>query len=89
MGSIIVAPALHAWYALLIRLFPQATTTAALKRVAMDQLVFAPTFIPTFFVGLQFLDGDFDVEKIRSKVEAVYVNTLLANWVLWIPAQVR
>ena len=120
-------------------MFPQATTSAALKRLACDQLIFAPTFIPTFFIGLQFLDGDFDLNKVRShrvrafitalrfyatpcmcvvvladvmitsqltcchampfptslpsqirqKLEADYVETLLANWALWVPAQVR
>lgn len=51
-------------YGLLGRMFPAQTTASVLQRLAMDQLVFAPSFIPIFFVQLQFLDGDFDTGKV-------------------------
>lgn len=62
------------------------------KRLIVDQSVFAPTFIPIFFTGLQFLDLNFDVADIKAKLEADYLDTLVANWQLvspwWCPGAV-
>ena len=83
LGAVLIGPALHHWYSFLIRTFPAQTTAGALKRLALDQALFAPTFIPLFFGGLQFLDGNFDLGQIRRKLEADYVDTLIANWMVW------
>jgi len=86
LGGVVVGPALHHWYSFLVRFSPAQTTAGALKRLALDQLVFAPTFIPVFFSGLQFLDGNFDLKQLRGKLERDYVDTLVANYLLWVPA---
>jgi hypothetical protein len=49
-------------------MFPAQTTASVLQRLAMDQLIFAPSFIPIFFVQLQFLDGDFDTGKVMIRL---------------------
>lgn len=59
---------------------------STVKRLLVDQSCFAPVFIPVFFTGLQFLDGNFDANDIKAKLEADYVDTLIANWQLWVPA---
>jgi hypothetical protein len=40
---------------------------AVLGRVALDQLGFAPAFLPAFWLGLQLLDGDLDVSHVRPR----------------------
>jgi hypothetical protein len=86
LGGVVVGPALHHWYSFLIRFSPAQTTAGALKRLVVDQLVFAPTFIPVFFSGLQFLDGNFDLGQLKGKLERDYMDTLVANWMVWVPA---
>jgi hypothetical protein len=55
-GVVLVGPALHFWYLTLSRLVPAATTAGAVMRLALDQLVFAPVFLATFFVALLTLE---------------------------------
>lgn len=86
LGGVLVGPALHHWYSFLIRLAPVQNTSGALKRLAVDQCIFAPAFIPVFFSGLQFLDGNFDMDQLRRKLKRDYKETLIANWAVWIPA---
>lgn len=64
-------------------MIPAATTKAAVQRLALDQTVFGPAFIPVFFTALFTLEGKSD--KIVPHLKENYVDTLFTNWKLWIP----
>lgn len=58
---------------------------AVAKRLALDQLGFAPTFLPIFFTALLTLEGD--VAKVPKKIEEEWWPAVKTNWVVWVPAQ--
>ena len=45
LGTVVVAPCVHAWYSFLNRVVPGMGVAAVTKRVALDQLVFTPCFL--------------------------------------------
>ena len=57
LGGALIGPALHLWYGTLNRIIPQQTTAGALKRLALDQFVFAGPFIATFMSSALTLNG--------------------------------
>ncbi|TMW58708.1 hypothetical protein Poli38472_010267 [Pythium oligandrum] len=85
LGGVVVAPILHVWYRFMSTTIPGLGTQAVLKRLAMDQLGFAPTFLPIFFTMLLTLEGV--PETIPEKVRTEWWPTTKANWVVWVPAQ--
>ncbi|ORY02721.1 hypothetical protein K493DRAFT_79694 [Basidiobolus meristosporus CBS 931.73] len=95
------APLFNAWYTFLDKRFPmptgQTTTVgkyglknpavrALIKRVATDQILFAPFAIALFFVSISLLEGA-SMEGIKTKFEKAYVPGLLGNYQLWPLAQ--
>lgn len=58
VGAAYLAPVLHTWYGFLTRRFPGTAASAVVKRVALDQLVFAPVFLASFLSIVMLLDGN-------------------------------
>jgi len=90
MGAFFIAPATHYWYGFLNRMVPFQPAVSkfvtSAKRVILDQLMFAPIFIPAFFAALGGLEGK-GIEEIKSKVAADTYPTYLTNLGVWVPAQ--
>jgi protein Mpv17 len=57
LGGVVIGPSLHFWYNALHKFLPAQTTAGALMRLAADQLVFAPTFIPFVFGVILSMEG--------------------------------
>lgn len=68
-----------------MRTFPAATAADALKRLAMDQFLYAPVFIGVFTSSLMALDGR--LAEIPNKLRNQWPGLVVANWKLWMPAQ--
>lgn len=85
MNGALVSPVLHLWYRFLGATVPGVATPAIAKRLAMDQLGFAPTFLPVFFSTLLALEGQAD--RIPDKLRQDWWPTTRANWTVWVPAQ--
>ena len=83
LGGALVGPTLHYWYGFLNRIVPGTGTGPALKRLAVDQTIFAASFIPIFMGSALTLEGKFD--EIVPRVSKEWFPALLANWSLWIP----
>ncbi|KAH9086862.1 hypothetical protein Ae201684P_000280 [Aphanomyces euteiches] len=49
LGGVFIAPTLHVWYGFLNRVVVGTTTKAVATRLVLDQFVFSPTFLATFF----------------------------------------
>ncbi|KAJ8913559.1 hypothetical protein NQ315_017110 [Exocentrus adspersus] len=57
------------------------------KKVAVDQLLFAPTFLLIFLVGLKTMEGE-DMKTIKKELCAKYKDIVFANWKIWPAVQV-
>jgi len=77
---------MHFWYGAVMRWFPGSSVSAVVKRVALDQFVCAPLVIPTFLTGLWIMEGK-EMEEIWPSLQEQVPSTTVANWALWIPAQ--
>ncbi len=83
LGGVLVAPALHTWYATLIDRIPGGAAPQVAKRVLCDQLLFAPLMLPTFMGAMLVLEGKPDP---LAEIERAYWPALVANWKIWTPA---
>lgn len=84
LGGVLVAPTLHAWYSFLHRRLPGDAMATVGRRLLLDQLAFAPTFIPSFMMTLLLLEGHAHPAR---KVRHEWWPAMLVNWQLWVPAQ--
>ena len=81
----VVAPFQFKWLQFLSRAFPltaASATVPALKRVAMDQLVFAPVGLTAFFTYMTYAEGG-DSPAVGKRLSHVLLPTLKANYMLW------
>jgi len=86
LGFALVAPVCHVWYASLMERIPGSGMKQIASRVVLDQFFFAPLFLPTWMLNLWMLEGksaDYVMKEMPIKVPP----TVVANWVLWVPAQ--
>ena len=87
-GFILQAPWNHYYYQLLDGALPPTadpfTATTGIK-VVIDQFVQAPVFTVLIFGFLGLLEGK-TTDEIKKQLDEDYVDTMLANWKLWVPA---
>jgi peroxisomal membrane protein 2 len=86
LGILLVGPVIHFWYGTLMNIFPGNSTGAVIKRVLLDQFFFSPLFLPTFLSSLWFMEGK-SMDRIESCLYSTIPTSIVANWILWIPAQ--
>lgn len=85
-----MAPVQFKWFQLLGRVFPLskgAATSAAMKRVACDQLIFAPVGLACFFTFMTVAEGG-GRRAVSRKIRDVYLPALRANYILWPAVQI-
>ena len=87
LGIVLIGPVIHVWYGTVTRWFPGQSASAVIKRVALDQMFFSPMFLPTFLSGLWLLEGK-DVDQVLLALRHTLPTTIVANWGLWVPAQI-
>ncbi|CZT24574.1 probable peroxisomal membrane protein MPV17 and related proteins [Ramularia collo-cygni] len=85
-----MAPVQHKWFGMLHRLFPIENgkgTANALRRVALDQFIFAPIGLAVFFTFMTVAEGGGRRAVVR-KFQDVYLPSLKANFIVWPLVQV-
>lgn len=85
-----MAPLQYKWFSFLSRAFPITKTSAfapAMKRVAFDQLIFAPFGIACFFTVMTIAEGG-GRRAVAHKLRDMYIPTLKANFMIWPAVQV-
>ncbi|XP_066560808.1 mitochondrial inner membrane protein Mpv17 isoform X2 [Amia ocellicauda] len=87
IGFCFVGPVLGGWYKALDKLVPGASKTVALKKMILDQAVFAPCFLGCFLTITGTLNG-LTVEKNLTKLKRDYPDALISNYYLWPPVQI-
>jgi peroxisomal membrane protein 2 len=86
VGGVLVGPSLHFWYGTLLRLVPGGSLRDVAKRVALDQLVFAPPFTAACFGFISALDMR-GIAALKAQLRQQWSDAVIANWKLWTPAQ--
>ncbi|RGB34606.1 hypothetical protein C1646_624383 [Rhizophagus diaphanus] len=82
-GLCIAGPSTAIWYRTLDRVITiKNPMLGLLTRVTLDQAIFAPCFITTFFVGQALLEGQ-ENSQILEKLGDTFVPTLINNYKLW------
>lgn len=87
LNFFVVPPLMHYWYGLLATKVVGTTFFASVKRVVLDQALFAPFIISIFFSVNLFLNNELNGEVFSNKMQNDFVPTLLANYSVWVPAQ--
>ncbi|KOS22421.1 Protein sym1 [Escovopsis weberi] len=85
-----MAPVQFRWFKFLERTFPMSKTSAfgpAMKRVAFDQLIFAPFGVGVFFTVMTLAEGG-NRRAVTNKLRDMYLPTLKANYAVWPMVQV-
>lgn len=85
-----MAPVQFKWFRFLERIFPITKTSAfgpAMKRVAFDQLIFAPFGVGIFFTAMTIAEGG-GRRAVTHKLKDMYIPTLKANYVVWPAVQI-
>ena len=90
VGMYYVGPLLHLNYSKILPSLVAGSSKAsssaiALKKLAFDQLVFAPCMTAGFFLVMNTLQGN-PLEKAFYDIRTKFKTTMIANWQLWIPA---
>ncbi|KAF3929264.1 hypothetical protein AA313_de0206153 [Arthrobotrys entomopaga] len=87
----VMAPAQFTWFKFLGKTFPIPPNSAAmgpaLKRVACDQLIFAPVGLAGFFTFMTIAEGG-RRKEIENKFSNVYMSALRSNYMLWPAVQI-
>jgi hypothetical protein len=86
IGVFMSGPGLHYWYGMLTRFISVPGMGGVFLRTAADQLVFTPLGVIGFFVVLLNLEGR--QAELADKLQKDVVETVLANWKVWIPFQI-
>ncbi|GAP82815.1 putative vacuolar membrane protein [Rosellinia necatrix] len=85
-----MAPIQFKWFGFLSRAFPITKTSAfipALKRVAVDQIAFAPVSVALFFSVMTIAEGG-GRRAVALKLKDMYMPTLKANYMVWPAVQI-
>lgn len=75
-------PALRIWYGLLNKHVGSSGKTVALKKVFIDQAVFAPTFLFFLLVAVGAMQGK-SWESIQDDIQTNYFDILKTNYYVW------
>ncbi|CDW91795.1 mpv17 pmp22 family protein [Stylonychia lemnae] len=82
-GTFFIAPLLHLSYSIVLpRLVPELTTVGAIKKLALDQLVFAPVVVTMFYPVINFIEGkpfQQSIEDLKNK----FIPTMITNYKIW------
>ncbi|XP_056873024.1 protein Mpv17 isoform X1 [Takifugu flavidus] len=87
IGFFFVGPVIGSWYKVLDRLVVGGGKSAAMKKMLVDQLCFAPCFLAAFFCVSGSLNGLTLEENVR-KLKRDYTDALISNYYLWPPVQI-
>uniref|UniRef100_A0A7G3AF19 Mitochondrial inner membrane protein Mpv17 n=1 Tax=Lutzomyia longipalpis TaxID=7200 RepID=A0A7G3AF19_LUTLO len=83
IGLFMAGPGLRFWYGILDKhIHGRNVKIKTLKKVALDQLIFAPTFMLAFLGVLGVMKGQ-ALPEIEDKIRADYVDILKTNYCIW------
>ncbi|XP_051159266.1 protein Mpv17 [Leptopilina boulardi] len=82
IGFFLAGPATRTWYGILDKYIGSKGGIVTLKKVAFDQLLFAPVFLCALIVVIGILQGN-EIDNIKLKLKNEYPDILVSNYKLW------
>ncbi|XP_022909412.1 mitochondrial inner membrane protein Mpv17 [Onthophagus taurus] len=82
LGFFLVGPTTSTWYRFLARKIVSTNTRGTLKKVVLDQCVFAPSFIVVLLYAIGLAKGN-ESEMIISDIKNNYKDVLITNYKLF------
>ncbi|XP_034943333.1 protein Mpv17 [Chelonus insularis] len=82
IGFCIGGPATRTWYGILDKYIGSKGNTVVLKKVACDQLLFAPTFIVILLSSIGLMQGN-NIDGVKRKISNEYEDILINNYKIW------
>ncbi|KAI4465855.1 peroxisomal membrane protein 2 pxmp2 mpv17 [Holotrichia oblita] len=82
LGIILIGPVCAQWFRFLASKIGTKGSTVALKKVALDQLCFAPCMMFVFLTTLNTLQRN-PWEETKRHIKANYVDIMIANYKVW------
>ena len=87
-GLLIIGPTFHVWYDMFLsKVFLQRTMKVALKKVVLDQGLFAPAFLVVFYCSLGLLELS-PVKKTVARLKTEFVPNMAVNYSIWPAIQI-
>jgi protein Mpv17 len=77
-----MTPIVHYWYNFVEKSFPGGSMRNAFKKVACDQLLFAPIGMGLFLTVTTLMEGK-SFEEAKQKLKKDYVRGMKANYTVW------
>ncbi|XP_023946449.1 mpv17-like protein 2 [Bicyclus anynana] len=77
----------HHWYKVLDRFIIGKSFDMVVKKLMLDQLIFSPIMIITFFGSLALLEKD-PWTNFQDEVKDKFTTLYKAEWMVWPPAQI-
>ncbi|XP_028633237.1 peroxisomal membrane protein 2 isoform X1 [Grammomys surdaster] len=85
-GLFVTGPLSHYLYLFMEYCVPPEVPWARVKRLLLDRLFFAPTFLLLFFFIMNLLEGK-NVSVFVAKMRSGFWPALQMNWRMWTPLQ--
>ncbi|XP_012536108.1 protein Mpv17 isoform X2 [Monomorium pharaonis] len=82
IGFFISGPVTRTWYGILDKYIGSKSYSVAIKKVACDQLFFAPIFLTVLLISIGICQGK-DIERLKIKLKNEYSDILINNYKLW------
>lgn len=77
----------HNWYKVLDKFIVGKTFDMVTKKLLLDQLIFSPIMIITFFGSLALFE-ERPLQNFKAEVRDKFVRLYRAEWLVWPPAQI-
>lgn len=81
-GTLLVGPALRKWYAFLDAFVKRPAPVGVFAKMAMDQLLFGPTFICVFLSTMTYWTT-YSTDAVVCKLENDFRNVLFTSYKIW------
>lgn len=86
IGALMIGPAVRTWILTLEKVVgPSVGVLSAAKKLAIDQFMFAPSFLAVFITVNNLLQGN-SIDIIKQQLRDDYPSIVVANWMVWGPS---
>lgn len=100
-GFVMAGPLNHYWYKILDKTIPSKSMVNNVQKMIIDQVVFAPIIVTTFFASMNFMNGGSVkvtsifanllltplLQDLQTTLENKFLHTMKMNYTVWPAAQ--
>ena len=86
ISGAVIGPSCHFWYKMLDHVLPGRAVKIVLYKVVLDQIIMSPVCVAQFLAVTSWLEGK-NKQGLITEFRTKGVTLLLADWVIWPPAQ--